>query len=206
MSCTKPILPSASHPTCGPKNRKMAPTCSTCDATSSKPVLPAAKRAARQCQTSGRASPRRRPSPLQVGPPVVLARNSSPRGVREDHVVHFKPNPSNARWAARPQATAVAGRSSSVPKALLIASALVHEFVRCLQYSPGRVVEGLGHAGVVRAGAGAHLYVASMASAAFCWERPPALSMWSRNPNALGRVRVSYGSWPPSLREVCIQC
>ena len=33
------------------------------------------------------------------------------------------------------------------------------------------VVEGRGHAGVVRAGAGAHLYVASMASGSpFVWE------------------------------------
>ena len=34
------------------------------------------------------------------------------------------------------------------------------------------VVEGLGHAAVVRAGAGAHRYVASMASGSpFVWER-----------------------------------
>ena len=33
------------------------------------------------------------------------------------------------------------------------------------------VIEGRGHAGVVRAGAGAHLYVASMASGSpFVWE------------------------------------
>ena len=68
------------------------------------------------------------------------------------------------------------------------------------------VVEGLGHAGVVRAGAGAHLYVASMASGSpFVWE----MLAWryrcesSQPERARTRLRVSYGILATEPRCAC---